>query len=183
MELGESPKCAKFLIKILFAQFVINQKLKSNTTRWPPKVAKIEIFPLRTGYSCTTLQVKKLLKITRSLTVSEIFSMFYFPLKSKMVAKSDKIEIFPLGTGYSCNTPVILCGSEIRSKTPYLLPFLRYFQCFIFAKIQHGHQKWRKLKFFPLVQDTLVLPCGSKSRSKSLYLLRFSRYSHFFIFR
>ena len=51
------------------------------------------------------------------------------------------------------------------------------------AKIQDGHQKWRKLKFFPFALDTLVLPCGSKIRSKSLYLIRFSRYSHFFIFR
>ena len=30
------------------------------------------------------------------------------------------------------------------------------------AKIQDGRQKWRKLKFFPFAQDTLVLPCGSK---------------------
>ena len=40
------------------------------------------------------------------------------------------------------------------------------------AKIQDGRQKWRKLKFFPFAQDTLVLPCGSKFRSKSLYLVR-----------
>ena len=51
------------------------------------------------------------------------------------------------------------------------------------VKIQNGRQKWRKSKFFPFAQDTLVLPCGSKICSKSLYLLRFSRYSHFFIFR
>ena len=51
------------------------------------------------------------------------------------------------------------------------------------AKIQDGHQKWRKSKFYPFAQDTLVLPCGSKIRSKSLYLLQFSRYSHFFIYR
>ena len=51
------------------------------------------------------------------------------------------------------------------------------------AKIQDGRQKWRKSKFYPFAQDTLVLPCGSKICSKSLYLLWFSRYSHFFIFR
>ena len=50
------------------------------------------------------------------------------------------------------------------------------------AKIQDGCQKWQKLKFFPLAQDTPVLPCGSKIHLKSLYLLRFARYSHFFIF-
>ena len=44
------------------------------------------------------------------------------------------------------------------------------------AKIQDGHQKWRKLKFFPLAWDTVVPPCGSKIRSKLLYLLRFVRY-------
>ena len=56
--------------------------------RWPPKVATIEIFTLGTWYSCTTLRVKNSLKITLSLTICAIFSMFYFPLKSKMVAKS-----------------------------------------------------------------------------------------------
>ena len=51
------------------------------------------------------------------------------------------------------------------------------------AKIQDGHQKWGKLKFFTFAWDTLAIPCESKIRSKLLYLLRFSRYSHFFIFR
>ena len=51
------------------------------------------------------------------------------------------------------------------------------------AKIQDGRRKWRKMKFFPFGQDTLVSPCGSKIRSKFLDLLRFSRYWHFFIFR
>ena len=50
------------------------------------------------------------------------------------------------------------------------------------AKIQDGRRKWRKMKFFPFGQDTLVSPCGSKIRLKSLDLLRFSRYWHFFIF-
>ena len=50
------------------------------------------------------------------------------------------------------------------------------------TKIQDGRRKWRKLKFFPFAQDTLIPPCGSKIRSKSLYLLRFSRYWQFFIF-
>ena len=51
------------------------------------------------------------------------------------------------------------------------------------AKIQDGRRKWRKMKFFPFGQDTLVSPCGSKNCSKSLDLLRFLRYWHFFIFR
>ena len=35
-----------------------------------------------------TLQVKNSLEIALSLTISEIFSMIYFPLKSKMATKS-----------------------------------------------------------------------------------------------
>ena len=56
--------------------------------RWLPKVAKIEICPLCIGYSCTTLRVKHSLEIALSLTVFEIFTLFNFPLKSKMAAKS-----------------------------------------------------------------------------------------------
>ena len=58
--------------------------------RWPPKVTKIEIFPLCIRYSCTTLWVKNSLEIALSLTVFEIFTLFHFPLKSKMAAKSGK---------------------------------------------------------------------------------------------
>ena len=54
----------------------------------PPKVAKIEIFPLSIGYSCTTLWVKNLLEIALSLTVCEIFVIFYIFTKS-----SNKVAI------------------------------------------------------------------------------------------
>ena len=50
---------------------------------------------------------QNLLEIALSLTVSEIFSMFYFPLKSKMAAKSGKIRIFPLCIGYSYTTMLV----------------------------------------------------------------------------
>ena len=56
--------------------------------RWLPKVAKIEIIPLCTGDSCTTLWVKNSLEIALSLTVFEILTLFHFPLKSKMAAES-----------------------------------------------------------------------------------------------
>ena len=39
------------------------------------------------------------------------------------------------------------------------------------AKIQDGRRKWRKLKFSPFPQDSLVPPYGLKIRSKSLYLV------------
>ena len=67
-----------------YSRFFIFRK----NPRWPPKVAEIEIFPLCIGYSCTTLWVKNLLEITLSCTIFEILTLFYFPLKSKMAAKS-----------------------------------------------------------------------------------------------
>ena len=94
--------------------------------RWPPKVVKIEIFPLCIGY-------------------------------------------YPVGQKFARNRSISYGFQDI-----YTFSFS--------TKIQDGRPKWRKLKFFPFAQDTLLLPCGSKNRSKSLYLLRFSRYSHFFIF-
>ena len=62
----------------------------------PPKVVKIEIFPLYVGYSCTTLWVKNSLEIALSLMVFMIFTLFHFPLKSKMAAKSGENWNFSL---------------------------------------------------------------------------------------
>ena len=45
-------------------------------------------FPFWLGHSYTTLWVKNSLKIAVSRTVFEIFTLFHFPLKSKMAAKS-----------------------------------------------------------------------------------------------
>ena len=56
--------------------------------RWPPKVTKIEIFPLCIGHYCTTLWVKNLLEIALSCVVFEIFTLFHFPLQSKMATQS-----------------------------------------------------------------------------------------------
>ena len=53
------------------------------------KVAKIEIFPLCIGYSCTALWVKNLLEIALSLTVfRDICDFFYISTKS-----SNKVAI------------------------------------------------------------------------------------------
>ena len=106
--------------------------------------AKTEIFSLGTEYCCTTLWVKNSLEIALSLTISKIFSMIYFPLKSKMAAKSSKL--FPLCIGHSCTT---LQVKKFTSNHSILYGF-RDIHTFSFsAKIQDGHQKWRKLKFFP----------------------------------
>ena len=56
--------------------------------RWPPEVAKIEIFPLSTGHPCTTMGVKNSFEIALSVKVFEILTLFHFPQKSKLAAKS-----------------------------------------------------------------------------------------------
>ena len=64
-------------------------------------MAKIEIFQIHIEYSSTTIWVKISVKITLSLTVSEILTFLGFPQKSKMAAKSgEKIEIFQFCIGY-----------------------------------------------------------------------------------
>ena len=90
-----------------------------------------------------------------------------------------KIKIFPLCIRPLLYYPVGQKFAQNRSIS-YGFPDIHTFS--FSAKIQDGRQKWRKLKFFPFAEDTLIIPCGSIIRAKSLYLLRFSRYSHFFIF-
>ena len=60
------------------------------------KSGKMEIFPSSIVHSCTTLGVKNSLEIALSLMVFEIFTLFHFPQKSKMAAKSGKNWIFLL---------------------------------------------------------------------------------------
>ena len=115
--------------------------------RWPPEVAKIEIFPLSTGHSCTTLRVKNSLEIALSLTVFEILTLFHFPLKSKMATESGEnwnysplhrtLLYHPVGQKFARNRSISYGFPNIDT-----FPFS--------AKIQDGRQKWRKLKFFPL---------------------------------
>ena len=85
------PRGSKIRLKSLYllrfsrySHFFIFRK----NSRWPPKVAKLEIFLLCIGYSCTTLWVKNSLEIALSRTVFEIFTLFHFQQKSKMAAKS-----------------------------------------------------------------------------------------------
>ena len=106
---------------------IFNVLFSRNNPRWPLKVAKTEIFALGTRCSCTTLQVKNLLEVALSLTVSKIFSVFYFLLKSKMAAKSGenlnfsflhgKLLYYTVGQKFAQNHSI-----------PYCLP--RYLQFF-----------------------------------------------------
>ena len=81
-------------------------------------MAKIEIFHLGIGYSCTTLRVKNSLEIALSRTVFEIFTLFHFPQKSKMTTKSGENGNFPLGIGYSCITLRVKNSLEIALSRP-----------------------------------------------------------------
>ena len=142
-------------------------------------MAKIKIFPLCIGHSCNTLWVENLLEIALSLTVFEIFTLFHFPQKSKMAAKSGENWNFSPLHGTLLQYPV---GRKFARNRSISYGF-RDIHTFSFStKIQDGRQKWRKLKFFPFAWDTLAIPCRSKIRSKSLYLLRFSKYLWFFTF-
>ena len=60
----------------------------AKNSRWPPKVAKIEIFQFCIEYFSTTLWVKNSVQIALSLTISEILRFFRFSQKFKMAAKS-----------------------------------------------------------------------------------------------
>ena len=132
---------------------------------------KIEIFPLSTGYSCTTLWVKNSLELLYLLPFPRyvlcsakiqdgrqkwrklkffprhrilIFSVFHFLLKSKMAAKSGENWNFSPFIGYSCTTLWIKNSLEVDLS----LYHFRDIHNFSFsAKSQDDRQK---LKSFPL---------------------------------
>ena len=136
-------------------------------------MAKIETFQFCIEYFPTTLWVKNSVQIAPSLTVSEILRFFPFSQKFKMAAKSGENRNFLILYRILFYYPVSqkFCPNRFIS---YGFRDIKIFS--FFAKIQDGRQKWRKLKIFNFVQNTLLLPCESKIVSKSLYLLRFPRY-------
>ena len=73
-------------------------------SRWPPKVAKIEIFQFCIEYFATTLWVKNSVEIALSLMVSEILIFFVFRKNSRWPPKVAKIEFFQLHIEYSTTT-------------------------------------------------------------------------------
>ena len=66
--------------------FSFSTQIQDGHQKW----RKLKFYPLVTGHSGTALRVKNSLEITLSLTVFEIFTVFHFPLKSKMAAKSSE---------------------------------------------------------------------------------------------
>ena len=113
-------------------------------------------------YYCSTLLVKNSLKIALFLTVSEIFAIFYFPLKFKMAAKVAKIEILPLCRGYSCSALWVKNSLEISLS----LTVSQIFTIFYFPhKFKMAAKRGGELKIFPFVQNTRILlypPMGQK---------------------
>ena len=74
---------------------LFSAKIQDGRQKW----RKLNFFPVCIGWYYTTMSAKNLLKISLSLTVFEIFTLFHFPLKSRMAAK-----ISPLGTGNAYTT-------------------------------------------------------------------------------
>ena len=143
------------------------------------KVAKIEIFPSYIDWYWYVL-VKISLKITLSLAVSEIFTIFYFPLKSKMAEVSCENWYFSL---FNWGTLVLPCGSKMQSKSLYLLWFLRYFHFFIF----HWNLRWPsyvvKIESFPFSIRHLCTTLWIKKSLEIALSLKVSEIFTFFIFR
>ena len=141
------------------------------------KSGEIEIFQFHIEYSLHTLWVKNSVEIALSLTVSEILTFFQiffvFRKNSRWPPKVAKIEIFLILYRILFYYPVSQKFCPNRSIS-YDLWDIKIFS--FFAKIQDGRQKWRKLKIFNFVQNSLLLPCESNIVSKSLYLLWFPRY-------
>ena len=133
-------------------------------------MAKIEIFPLCTGHSYTTLWVKNSLKIAVSLTVFEVLTLFHFPQISKMAAKSGENCNFPPFHRTLLYHPAGQKFTRNRSIS-YSFPDI---DTFPFSANPRWPLKVAKIEISP--QETPVAPCGSKIRLKLLYLLWFSRY-------
>ena len=104
--------------------FSFSAKIQDGCQKWQ----KFKFYPFCIGHSYTTVWVKISLKITLCLTVFEIFTLFHFPLKSKMAAKSGENWNFTI----LHKTLVLYCGTKISSTSFYLLRFSRYSHFFIF---------------------------------------------------
>ena len=149
--------------------FPFSAKIQDGHQKWQ----KLKLFPHLTGDSCTTLWVKNLLEIALSLMVFQILTLFIFRKNPRWPPKVAKIEIIPPFDRGLLYHPV---GQKFARNRSISYGFQDIDTFSFSAKIQDGRQKWRKLKFSPFPQETLVPPCGSKIRLKSLYLLWFSRY-------
>ena len=145
----------------IFTPFDFPQKSKRAAKSWP----KIEIFPLHIGYfvlPCGSKIRSNLLYFKRFF---EIFTLFHYPLTSKMVTKSDKKCNFSTWIGNSCSTLWVKDLLEI-ALSPTVFEIFTLFH--LSTKIQDSHQKWQKFKFSPLDRKLLYYPMGQKFARISL---------------
>ena len=108
------------------------------------------------GHCCTTLGVKNSLKMAPSPMVFEIFTLFYFPLKSKMAAKSDEnwnfsishrtLLYYPAGPKFSRNHSISYGSWDIH----FLLKS---------KMVTKSGENWN---FSPLHRTLLYYPVGQK---------------------
>ena len=97
----QKSKMAAYVLQFSrYSHFFIFRK----NPRWPPKVAKIEIFPLCIGHSCTTLWSKIRSKSLYLVRFSRYSHFFIFRKNPRWPPKVAKIEIFPLCKRPSCTT-------------------------------------------------------------------------------
>ena len=143
------------MVSEILTFFRFSQKFKMAA-----KMAKIEIFQFCIEYFPTTLWVKNSVQIALSLTVSEIFRFFRFSQKFKMAAKSGENWNFLILYRILFYYPVSQKFCPNRSIS-YGFWDIKIFS--LFAKIQDGRQKWRKLKFFKILYRILFYyPVGQK---------------------
>ena len=110
-------------------------------SRWPQKWRENNFWENSPVYSENTLGVKNFDEIALSCTISEIFTLFYFPLNPRWPPKVAKIEIFPFCIGY----PYITLWAK---NSLCLLWFRRYFQFFIFRLNPRWPPKFPNIEFF-----------------------------------
>ena len=137
-------------------------------------MAKIEIFPLCIGYSCTTLRVKNSLKIGLSLTIFEIFTLFHFPLKSKMAAKSGKNWNFSPSQRTLLYYPV---GQKFAQN--HSISYEKFSMFYFPLKSKMAAKSGENWNFYPLHRILLYYPVGQNSLEITLSLTVFKIFTLF----
>ena len=98
---------------------------------------------------------QNLLEITIFLTVSEIFTIFYFMLKFKMATKSVEKQNF----SFLYTIPLYYPMGQYLLKIALSLLVSEIFTIFYFPLKSQMPPKVAKIDIFLFTQDTLVVPC------------------------
>ena len=138
---------------------------------------KLKFFPF--AQDTLILPGEKFARNRISLTVAEIFTIFHFPLKSKMAAKSGENWIF------FPRHRILLYGpmSQKFTRNRYIsYRFSRYSHFFIFCLNPRWLPKVVNIEIFFLWIRYSCTTLWVKIHSKLLYFLLFARYLWFFTF-